>query len=109
MIRQKMDLTPERERYLDGDPADFPNRESAMAEYRALWNQFLLGESEPDFGGRRMPIEDSRRRMDSLQEQISRGPGPVWKKFTASMPGYLEWWGGVEDMGRSMIDNLSKQ
>ncbi len=104
---RKRELTPEQERYLDGDPADFPHRESAMAEYRALWNQFLMGESEPDLLCRRMPTMEAQRRMDYLQEQISRGPGPIWKKFAATMPGYLEWWGGFEEMGRSMIENLS--
>lgn len=82
--------------FLDGDPADFPMREEAMAEYRALWLDFLQGHTDPNYIGRRSaPVEESRRRMDELQPLISRGPGRVWRDFARSLPGYQEWWEGA--------------
>ena len=82
--------------WLDGDPEDFPHREEAMAEYRALWTQFLMGESEQDYvPGKPGPTMDARTRMDELQPLICRGPGPVWRAFRATLPGFQEWWDGV--------------
>jgi len=85
--------------YLDGKPEDFPEREAAMEEYRALWFEFLRGASQEFLPGcdRRFPTNDMMLRMDVLQTKIARGPGPVWKGFAASMPGYLEWWEGAYD------------
>lgn len=81
--------------FLDGDSEDFPRREEAMAEYRALWLDFPQGHSEPGYiGDRPGPVESSRRRMDDLQRLISRGPGRVWREFTDTLPGYKEWWFG---------------
>lgn len=91
--------------FMDGDPADFPHREEAMAEYRALWLQFLMGTSEPLLsGGSRVPTEDARKRMDDLQLLICHGPGKVWRDFKTSLPGYAEWWDGVADAAVEHID-----
>lgn len=81
--------------FLDGDPVDFPSREEAMAEYRLLWLDFLQGKSEVYFGDRLAPVEESRVRMDALQSSICRGPGPLWRDFVATLPGFQEWWDGT--------------
>lgn len=80
---------------LDGAPEDFPYRKEAMAEYRALWSGFLMGKSSDKFLGGRGPTPEAQKRMDELQAQISPGPGPVWRAFAASMPGFREWWEGA--------------
>lgn len=91
--------------FLDGDPADYPHREEAMMEYRALWMGFLMGDSEdhPLNGSRRSPTEESKKRMDELQPLICRGSGPVWKAFRATLPGYNEWWAGTYEDGMKAI------
>lgn len=73
---------------LDGDPADFPEREQAMVEYREAWMGWLgsWGSSRQD-RWRRKTLET---RMDELQLKISRGPGPIWKNFKATLPGWEE-------------------
>lgn len=67
-----------------------------MAEYRALWLQFLSGVSQEQLG-RPSPVEASQKRMDELQSLISHGPGKVWREFRATLPGFVEWWGGMEE------------
>lgn len=80
--------------FLDGEPEEFPHREAAMAEYRALWIGFLMGQVEPNYvGDKPGPTADARARMDELQPLISRGPGRVWREFADSLPGFQEWWG----------------
>lgn len=98
-------VTLAKDAFLDGDPADFPHREEAMAEYRALWMQFLMGTSDvhPLNPERRSPIDEAEKRMDELQSLISRGPGPVWKAFRATLPGYNEWWGGTYEDGVQLM------
>lgn len=100
-------LTPEQAARLDGTPEEFPHREAAMAEYRALWLGFLMGESEPAIGDMKCPTENVRRRMDELQLMIARGPGPVWKAFAASLPGYLEWWGNFDKTAKTLMSSRS--
>jgi hypothetical protein len=75
---------------LDGNPADFPEREQAMEEYRLAWQGWLgsWGSSRQE-RWRRKTLESQ---MDELQLKISRGPGPIWKNFKASLPGYDEHW-----------------
>ena len=87
---------------LDGDPEDFPHREEAMAEYRALWLQFLGGLSE-EMLGRPGPTLAAQKRMDELQPLISHGPGKVWRAFRETLPGYVEWWGGAYDTVEALI------
>ena len=92
----------ENDPFLDGDPEEFPHREEAMAEYRALWLQFLGGMSE-DLLGRPGPVAASQKRMDELQLLICHGPGPLWRSFRATLPGYAEWWGEANSVAAAVI------
>lgn len=91
----RLKILTEEDPFLDGNPEDFPQREEAMLEYRALWTAFLMGSSEKS-GAFLIPALELRNRMDELQLQISYGPGKVWQDFKKSMPGYNEWWNGLE-------------
>lgn len=97
--------------FMDGDPADFPHREEAMAEYRALWIQFIWGgQTEPDYvGNKPAPTEEARLRMDALQPLICHGPGPVWRAFTATLPGFREWWDGVAAIANEIHEEKLKR
>ena len=85
-------MTAQGEYLLDGDPKDFPKREEAMQKYReayVLRRRLIargLSHDEP-------AILSLERQMDSLQTQISRGPGPLWREFFDSLPhGPIRWW-----------------
>jgi hypothetical protein len=54
----------------------------AKEEYRNCWNAFRRTESEPE--RRALGAE-----MDRLQPLI---PGSYWREFTATLPGYTEFW-----------------
>lgn len=69
--------------------------EEAMAEFRALWYSFLLGESE-DFYGMRWPTEAIRDRLDALQKVIAKS-ARAWRKFSAALPGYREHWEAISE------------
>ena len=94
-MNKMRDMTDDESMAMDGRPEDFPDRQEAMIEYRALWLAFLGGESEPFIADlrSRYPTEIACRRMDVLQTLISRGPGRVWREFAATLPGFDEWWG----------------
>lgn len=96
---------------MDGDPADFPHREEAMAEYRALWMQFIWGgQNEPDYvPGKLAPTEEARLRMDELQPLICHGPGPLWQAFVATLPGFKEWWGEVSTIAQEIHEEKMRR
>lgn len=68
---------------LDGTEVEFPHRQEAMRNIRAMWSGWLvLG----DLGARdelAVAIADERIR-------ICHGPGPLWRSFAATLPGYSE-------------------
>lgn len=71
--------------HLDGDPADFPHREEAQQNYRTLWAAFVLCTN----------AEHQKllaQQMDNEQLRISRGPGPLWRAFADTLPGFRNWW-----------------
>lgn len=71
-----------------------PNRPGeAEAEYAALWYRFLGGRIEATELLGLVPDEDSRHRMDQLQNLI----GPRFEKFAASLPGFLSSWDQMAD------------
>lgn len=66
----------------------------AKDAYRRAWIAWKSTASAT----KRRQLEDL---MDSLQPQIAKGPGdPVWKEFTASLPGYLEFWSSPREWFR---------
>ena len=66
------------------------NREEAMAQYRLFWLSYLgLWGNNPGRSQQRRALTEE---MDSLQPLIAEGPGPEWFAFTATLPGYDEYW-----------------
>jgi hypothetical protein len=57
----------------------------AKEAYRNCWNAFRRTESESE--RRALGAE-----MDRLQPLICERPGPYWREFTATLPGYTEFW-----------------
>lgn len=57
----------------------------AKEQYRSTWTTYCLC---PD------PVQKRalEKLMDSLQPQICLGPGPEWKAFAKTLPGFLEFW-----------------
>jgi len=81
---------PSKDAFLDGTPDEFPNREQAKKEYREAWQSWLgCWGDDKQMRWRKQQLET---RMDELQLQICRGPGPVWREFTESLPGFREHW-----------------
>ncbi|MDB4278909.1 hypothetical protein N9917_04845 [Deltaproteobacteria bacterium] len=73
---------------LDGDPTDFPERDWAKEQYRIAWAGWLGAWGiDRQSRWRKKVLE---HRMDTLQLQISRGPGPIWKAFYDTLPGWKE-------------------
>jgi hypothetical protein len=101
-------LSEEENARLNGTPEEFPHREEAKAEYRALWLAFLSGDSEEIFIGK-VPSQEARSRMDALQPLISHGPGSVWREFADSLPGYNEFWGATLSRGTNAALNTLPQ
>lgn len=59
--------------------------EQAKQAYRAAWAAWQAT-TDPE-ARRQLEL-----RMDALQPFITEKPGPEWKEFAASLPGYLEYW-----------------
>ena len=75
---------------------DYPHRVEAMGVYRLLWLTYI-GMWGPQY-------KDSRRQhhwrlhflldvMEEVQEAIDREPGPLWDRFSETLPGLREYWG----------------
>jgi len=62
-------------------------KQDAQFAYRAAWAAFVLTVDQR----KRMPL---MRLMDDVQPDCvdSRGPGPEWEAFAASLPGFVEYW-----------------
>lgn len=75
---------------LDGTDAELPDRQAAMEEYRALWARYLMALA----GSTEDERERLRRAMDRVQCRIAHGPGPIWRAFRASLPGFEAYWQG---------------
>jgi hypothetical protein len=61
------------------------NPTQAKEEYRNCWNAWRAMETEEG----KIAMEHE---MDRLQPMICRGPCPEWDEFTATLPGYREYW-----------------
>jgi hypothetical protein len=61
------------------------NSEDAKEAYRANWLAWQK-ESREEV---KIALEEA---MDRLQPMICRGPCPEWDEFTATLPGYREYW-----------------
>lgn len=57
----------------------------AKEMYRDAWAAWLLTTNE----SMRRHLEKT---MDALQPRITKGPGPEWRSFAATLPGFLEFW-----------------
>lgn len=84
---------------LDGDATEFPHRAEAMLLYRTYWEAWLVT-SNPEHK-HLLEVE-----MDAEQLRISRGPGPLWRAYRATLPGYMEVWGKFSASTREAIDAL---
>ena len=71
---------------LDGSLEEFPCREEAQKQYASLWRLFLEYRNDRDVS------KQISRRLDYWQSQICKGPGPLWKSYVATLPGYTEYW-----------------
>jgi len=89
-------------RDLDGDPKDFPKRESAMKEYSELWIKFKDCKDE-----RQMFIIGQN--MENIQNDICIGPGKVWLEFCKTLPGYTEFWESFYDDNKEVVDDYLKE
>lgn len=59
--------------------------ERAKEMYRDAWAAWLLTTDEST----RLHLEQT---MDALQPRITKGPGPEWRSFAETLPGFLEFW-----------------
>jgi hypothetical protein len=87
-------MEPELAAQLDGKPEEFPTRDAAMREYRLLWLSWLA-----QWGSRRQSRWRKQAleiRMGELQTEVCVGPGPLWLEFSRTLPGFVEFWGGLE-------------
>ena len=59
--------------------------DEAKQAYRDAWQNYCLCQDPKR-------KEELERVMDGLQPKICRGPGPEWDEFSASLPGFREFW-----------------
>lgn len=83
-----MEPSATRSHPLDGTPAEFPNRSEAMTLYRVYWSAWLAAPESTS----RKALEAA---MDEEQVRIAHGPGPLWRAYCNTLPGYAEVWEGI--------------
>lgn len=81
---------------LDGTPAEFPHREEAMSNYRAMWGAYIMTKN-PELQ------QELETGMDAEQLRICRGPGPIWQEFTKTLPGFHQFWASL---GQEMVGKI---
>lgn len=68
---------------IDGTEAEFPHRREAMHAIRIMWSSWLITGDQGDRDALAHAIAEERVR-------VCHGPGPLWREFTATLPGYRE-------------------
>lgn len=76
--------------------------EEAKEQYRAAWTSWCLSQ---DLTQKR----ELEKLMDSLQSQISSGPGPEWQAFAKTLPGFLEFWNRWGDEMKEMAKGMAEK